>query len=76
MAELEIVLLQGDIGRDTHDEHEEREDEIGGGEAIPLSVAQGAYICPQVPGLFTIIMPAMVTPRRMSRARMRLFVLV
>ena len=34
------------------------------------------YIYPQVPGLFTIIMPAMVTPRRMSRARMRLFVLV
>ena len=39
MTELEIVLLQGDIGRDTHDEHEEGEDEVGGGEAIPLGVA-------------------------------------
>ena len=44
MTELEIVLLQGDIGRDTHDEHEEGEDEIGGGEAIPLSVAQGRCV--------------------------------
>ena len=47
MTELEVVLLQGDIGRDTHDEHEEGEDEVGGGEAIPLSVAQGGiYMSP------------------------------
>ena len=39
MTELEIVFLQGDIGRDTHDEHEEGEDEVGGGEAIPFGVA-------------------------------------
>ena len=34
--------------------------------------ARGAYMCPQEPGLFTRIIPAMVIPRRMSRASRRL----
>jgi hypothetical protein len=40
-AEFEIILFQGDIRGNAHDEHEEREYEVGGGKPVPFRMAQG-----------------------------------
>ena len=41
VAELEVVLPQGNVRRDSHDKHEEGKDEVGGGQAVPFSMSQG-----------------------------------
>ena len=40
-AEFEIILFQGDVCGNSHDEHEERKYKVGGGKTVPFRMTQG-----------------------------------
>ena len=50
-AEGEVVLLQRDVGGNAHDEHEEREHQVGGRQSVPLGMAQGRVDVPPAAGI-------------------------
>ena len=46
-AEFEIILFQGDVCGNSHDEHEERKYKVGGGKTVPFRMTQGGIdMCP------------------------------